>query len=346
MQVGGTRRRVSDSVEPHLTPEPERTDPCGAGQATFGPETQGSGLQQRLEREDQSTWLAALQTAREPRARAAGLFLDDSDTSKDQLARDALSSGDPAVYALALAHCRGATEGPCSQLSAAEWAVLEPDNGVPWLLIASAARARAAWSEEAQAFEHLSKAQHFEPYTWSVLTFGEALLPGEKMPVARLRLSVFAFGVEAATMIPYQEISRHCSVEALQEALTRQQCAAVAEILVSKSGTLLDLGVGQRIGAKAGWSRARVQSLQEHWQALQGVAIGAWSPDSASAQEGSCAWIERQNSWLREVSVKGERAALEEQLLLSGLGEAEGARLYGERMQKLREQAEQEHQAN
>jgi hypothetical protein len=49
----------------------------------------------------------------------------------------------------------------------------------------------------------------------------------------------------------------------MQDAQLRQQCDALAQLLVSKATTLLDLGLGIAVGARAGWPQMRVASVPE-----------------------------------------------------------------------------------
>jgi hypothetical protein len=77
---------------------------------------------------------AKLAASRDPREAALGLYLQGS---TEVLVKLASGSREPQVYAFAFLSCGYRTDGACALLSAERWAEIEPDNAVPWLLIAS-----------------------------------------------------------------------------------------------------------------------------------------------------------------------------------------------------------------
>ena len=83
--------------------------------------------------------------------------------------------------------------------------------------------------------------------------FAEAALPAEVSPVERSYFATEVIGIEAAQRVAqYTAASQHCSKDAVQDSTVRQQCNAVAELLL-KGPTLLDFGIGASIGARLGW---------------------------------------------------------------------------------------------
>jgi len=71
----------------------------------------------------------------------------------EQVARLAVGSQDPFVYAMAIEACKGrvaADGGSCQLLSPAQWVRLDPDNAVPWRALAAEAHER----DEPQAEDH------------------------------------------------------------------------------------------------------------------------------------------------------------------------------------------------
>ena len=80
-----------------------------------------------------------LAASKDPRQAALGLYMLGS---KEALVKLASASRDPQVYALAFLSCGYTGGGACDLLSAQQWAEMDSDNGVPWLLVASAARPR------------------------------------------------------------------------------------------------------------------------------------------------------------------------------------------------------------
>jgi len=61
---------------------------------------------------------------------------------REELAQLAATSDNPDVYALGVYACslyEPVTDSRCSQLSAEQWARLEPDNAIPWFYVADSA---------------------------------------------------------------------------------------------------------------------------------------------------------------------------------------------------------------
>jgi hypothetical protein len=138
-------------------------DFCGLGKVAFhaddplGPGRYLNGLSKTTARR----WLSALLNSDDNRAQAAGLFLQDKiagaevmpmqEQARDTLIQLAVGSGDPAVYATAVSACDtygDSAKGACAQLSLKGWAQVDPDNAVPWLLLAGKARVRGAGAAE------------------------------------------------------------------------------------------------------------------------------------------------------------------------------------------------------
>jgi hypothetical protein len=94
-------------------------------------------------------------------------------------------------------------------------------------------------------------------------------LPSDVTPLERWFLATELIGIESATAsLEYANASKHCSVDAMHDGDVRQQCNALAELLVSKGTTLLDLGIGTNIGARAGWPKTRLAGLAKERDAL------------------------------------------------------------------------------
>jgi len=87
------------------------------------------------------------------------------DEMRQQLARLAVASRDPATHALALKACEASEvrpAGACAQISAAHWAQLDPDNAVPRIYEAEAAQRR---NDPAGVDAALLRAQRPKPFS-------------------------------------------------------------------------------------------------------------------------------------------------------------------------------------
>ena len=323
---------------------------CGHGRVELDvDDPQGYKYVGALSRPATARWLAALTASDDARARAAGLMLSplvgiiDAPAipdARNALARSALGSSDPAVYALALSFCRlgspDLSNGPCVQLSPREWSELDPTNGVPWLLLAAAAHTAKDAVAEADAFRHVATAQQFETYTNSLLAFAQPSMPDDATPAEREYLAISTIGIEAAAMIPYPEVLRYCSKEALQNPRVRGQCEQVAETLVDKGTTILDLAEGKATGARLGWPEERLSRISQYIDALLQIEMSTSVPGAAMW---NCENTTIANRFLNARSQLGERGAANEALLQSGRTPDELALQWRDYMNEMRSKA-------
>jgi hypothetical protein len=298
-------------------------------------------------------WLSALENSDDLRARVVGLLLEGKVTggealqpiaeqTRDEVVQLAAGTGDPAVYAMALSMCgkSAATDAgsACRQLSLQHWARMDPDNAVPWLLLAGTARARHDDAAEADAFSHAAASHNIDSYSDSVFAFAEPQLPQDVTPLERAYLAAEVIGVEAAIGLPqYSVASQHCSSDAMQEGIVREQCDSVAELLVSKGNNLLDLGVGKAIGARAGWSSKRVDQLSQEQHALMQALIQQTPSDNDTLW--TCDAVSRLNAYMVQRVRLGELGATRELLERSGETVEVMAQRYTQYLDKLKRDA-------
>jgi hypothetical protein len=139
----------------------------------------------------------------------------------------------------------------------------------------------------------------------------------------------------------YNSASKHCSAEAMQDEDVRQQCSALAELMVSKGTILLDLSIGTHIGARAGWSSARVAGLTDERDALMQV-IAQTTP----ANNWTCDSVRRGNAYMGQwVRLGGEVGAARDALERSGETVAELAQKQRDFIEKMRRDFQQREEA-
>jgi hypothetical protein len=243
----------------------------------------------KLAKGAESRWLSALKDSGDLRARVAGLLLEDGFSSRlkhpvaeqtsEAVVQLAAGTEDPAVYAMAVTLCGTyagtGTDVACQQISLQRWAQLDPDNSVPWLLLAGNALQRHNTAEEAEAFNQAAEAHKIDAYD-SLYSYVAPELPQDATALERAYLAITVIGVEAATWTPqYLVADQLCSDGAMQDIHVRQQCDSLAKLFVSKGTNLLDLGFGRRIGARAGWSSQRVNELAQEEHALMQATMQA-----------------------------------------------------------------------
>jgi hypothetical protein len=300
-----------------------------------------------------TAWLSTLQNSGDLRARVAGFLLEGKVTGGDSLrpvteqtrnevVQLAEGAGDPAVYAMALSMCDASAttdaDSACRQLSLQQWARMDPDNAVPWLLLAGKARTRRDSTAEADAFSHAAAARKIDSYSDSVFAFAEPELPQDVTPLERFFLATEVIGVEAAIRLPqYSVASQHCSSDAMQNSNVRQQCNSLAELLVTKGTNLLDLGIGKTIGARAGWPTKRVNELVQEQHALM-QAIMQQTP-SDNDELWTCDAVSRVNAFMVQRVQQGELGAARDALERSGETVDRMAQKYTQHMDNIRRDA-------
>ena len=226
--------------------------------------------------------------------------------ARDALARMAVSSTDPSVYALALHTCGGNREGACQMLSAEQWARLDPGNATPWLFMLSAAKTRNDLAAQNEALHRIATAQRSETGFFTSLGQVASAMPSdETLMLAALNMTFEAIGMQAFALPPYQPLVADCSGVALRDSNRRQTCAAIAEVMVARSDTFLERMIGLRIGQHVGWPAERIDQLRGEFHAYSEHAGAPTLPDEGGTGVG-CADVRRGLDLFRRLAIGGE----------------------------------------
>jgi hypothetical protein len=324
--VAGASHHLSDAVTAHPPPAGRATgvDECGISKTPSTTSEGGEGDWARISAGEKirAQWEAALLDSSDSHARAVGLMIQRfellqagssvrAEESRDEVVQLAAGAGDPALYALALGLCRHTSSeagvaDACQRITVSEWTRLDPDNAVPWLLTAQAARSKSDTQAESLAFTKAATAHKIDDYSGSLFSFGLTELPQGIAPAEKMSLAIELIGLEAASISPaFSETSRYCSDTALKRDETRRECGDVAELLVSHSTDILTFTVGVRLGGRVGWSPERVKSLWQERDGLYGLL-----PDETRGV--SCEFVNRTNAFLDRRAQLGELGALRE----------------------------------
>jgi hypothetical protein len=261
--------------------------------------------------------------------------------SRDELVALAVGAGDPAVYALALSACNTDSTPPggtCQQLSVTEWARLDPDNAMPWMLLAGEAQARHDAVAASRDFDRAAESHKVDSYDYSLFAYAEPEMPRDATTLERWYLTVQAVGFDSAMRTPLAPTLRYCN-SAPWDAHVKEQCSAVAEVLISHSTTLADYAIGVGLGARMGWSAARVRDLNAQRDAWMQLGVSDAQGDEKDLW--SCAVVEKNNSHMTRRLQDGELAALREQMEESGKTVSELAQQQREWLDKARASAQQ-----
>jgi len=344
------------SIVEMLAPSPDKAgglEVCGFGklQLDRGDPMGVAKSLGALARKADAQWKSALLDSDDYRARAVGLMLQggnlDGDAASVEQARDALvqlatGAADPAVYAMAVHLCNTYADpspsGSCQHISLREWANIDPDNAVPWLYLAGKASAANDAAGATDALGRAAAAHKTDSYNWSLFAYAQPEMPADATPFEQYYLATELIGYEAARFEPqYTVASNLCSADAVQDERVRQPCDALAELLVSRGTTLLDLGVGKSIGAHVGWPSERLTGLTQEGNALMQSLMQPMA--TVSTDPWDCNSVRLGNELVRQIARLGELGAARDALERSGETVQEMAQRQSELMEKIRREA-------
>ena len=213
----------------------------------------------------------------------------------DALVRDAASTTDARVYALAYDTCnpvqfaeelglpKAATSPTCTQLSAATWARLDPGNGVPWLYALNRADQLGDAVQQREAFERLAAASRFDVRFYSgAAAVARLRLTAEADLAAQTVASMKALGVAWPT---FQALTSRCRNRAGGNADRAATCARIAEMLFEHSDAMLARAIGgsvhRQLTGDAAWLD-RAHAEQRHAADRRAAAVVDSSPCGAA----------------------------------------------------------------
>lgn len=241
--------------------------------------------------------------------------------AREDLARLAIGTSSPVVYALALRVCeRQRAEGSCNMLSLQQWSRLDPANAVPWLATAHDASRRHEMSTVHEAMYRASLAQTVDAGETALLGAVLSGLPADLSPLERSMAMNDAFEQVIANFTlsatgQSRMLVDYCSADAVRNANRQQGCAALAEVMVNKGRSLFDVALGTAIGARAGWPAERVEALKREREAMFQVSLRSVSVPTFW----SCESLERQSRYFQEVAALGEVGGLRRAIQRSGV---------------------------
>jgi hypothetical protein len=327
-------------------------DPAGIGR-----------IPQALRRATQERMWSLMQSSGDERVRAAGWLLEsrlraargadaqradaNADVSRaiDQLARLAAGSRDALVYRLAMEGCHSPSSGrppapACQLLSTEQWTRLDPDNAIPWMTLAGVSRERGDASAEAEAMYRASIASTSNAH-WGVLPrVVSQALPAD-LPTLGKTIAVHdAWAMQGVVALPLlagaRAASQFCSSEALRDSNRRQTCELLANVLVDKGKTAVDVNIGLSVRERLGWPKERVQAMRDEQQAL----LDASGQHLSQAGELSCEGVQRMTQWASLTDQLGELGAAREVFRRSGRSLQQATREWQQRREAARAQAE------
>jgi hypothetical protein len=243
--------------------------------------------------------LAASKDARES---ALGLYLQGS---TDTLAALATGSRDPQVYALAFLSCQtgGYASSTCGLLSNEQWADIEPDNVVPWLLLetgVSGPRRRGA-IDRAFAAKYLDP--HFPDLLGLMRSPDMRSLPPQTRAV--IAEDLLSMQITLPTM-PYDMLLRYCNFPGAADESRIAACDNMARVLIDNDRTILGLGIGIKLAQTANWPADAIDQLLKQKAEYEAARTAAVSQQARNA-ESSCVQQAAFERWAADYSRLGDR---------------------------------------
>jgi len=247
----------------------------------------------------------------------------------DEVARATYSTDRADIYALGMVACNSAqgrsTVGPCAQLSAAQWARLDPNNAIPWLFAAGEAANRGELMARDEALFRASQASFSNAYSPAFAS----LLQRKELQAQPLEVqaafAVSIFGAEGATSIlSYQSVMQFCSQAAVADPNRRQTCSDLASVMSDRADGELSLMLGIRIGERVGWPASRLDVLRTRKDAY----VQFVTERIASVEVNDCESLRKTHSWVTDTVQYGDLGAFKRDVANGDVNEAELAERY------------------
>ena len=248
----------------------------------------------------------------------------------EALAAMAANSRDPNIYAGAFYLCLDHAVPGCAQISAANWAALDPANAVPWLYVAGAASQGNNLPAREDAMRRAAGAPLFEHRVPPLLDLAQTTSFQKAQPATRYFLaSGFLTASYSASVEPlsalgiYEQTKAFCAPLNLQDAARRQTCGQLAEALTQRDGKVQGLATGTEIARHLDWPVMRLKALFLKADAT----TNAFSQVGMSKDKGtgSCPLLDRLLSWSGDIGRMGEIGAIQQNLSVAGKTTVESA---------------------
>jgi len=238
------------------------------------------------------------------RWRAAASLLEPRsgpDARVAQALADAARASDDTVVAMwALQRCD--LGGGCAARAAQRWADKEPDNAAAWLAVVGQQRQRGE-----AAFAHVLAARRFDLHYTALTQSVLEAMPADVLPYLQQMLWIESIGIEAAAGLPpLRPVLDWCREPLLPGSHRRAACAALANMLIDHSDTMIGVGIGLRLAERSGMPKAEAEARR---QTLRKLMAQQGQP-FAGPEPQSCAAVARSKDWLLLWSRLGEVGAL------------------------------------
>ena len=313
---------------------------CGIGVFDSVPEN-ADEIQKQIDEKTQHVWQDwknALLSSDDIAARAVGLYLSGTNPDGklgfdkarlDELVQLAVNSRNAAAYGIAYQACNKASKtefgNVCSPINANDWAKLDPDNAVPWLLIASQQDSSGHSAEAIDALKQATEKARIDSYGEVLSAKANWLKPSDLSPLTLNQLEFTIFGNQAAwNILQLGPIHQFClnGKSSLSDDAKKQYCSRLGKLLVDRGTSAIELGIGRKLGEQAGWPKTEIDHLKELLTAMQST-FGSMTLTSLD-----CKSVEKVNSYFLMRAELGERGTAQFMIDHSGRSMEELATQY------------------
>lgn len=249
----------------------------------------------------------------------------------DGVAKLAIHSNDAKLYALAFHGCaiqRQNKTPACQQITAAQWAHRDSENGAAWLQVLNEVgqdKTGARSAEIENALYRLSQSKQIE---WGLTQFSPSFARNNFDLLEASLLSSGVMGVFAANMNGYSSVLALCDSKALLDSNRFQVCGHVAERLLSSRTNMLDGNVGLGLARKLAWPKDKIARFEEERDAMSAFMLLDSNANLAAdvqKQEtplSACRHLAANQGLFEDGLVVGERQAVLNRIKESGIDRA------------------------
>lgn len=207
---------------------------------------------------------AALRNSGDARLLAFSLFLGKYDLDKGGWTgspaheRVALAQGtrDPVLYGIVYGSCGGMSTPfgkaigvpGCEAVTAKHWAELDPQNAVPWLVVALEAEAGGDAAALADAMHHAAQARTYDTYAGTLMNAVDRRIQGEPDSLEHVAVESTLLENVARTRHLYLEhVLRYCASSRVGIEGRRAECDRIADLLITPGATSYEWEVGLHV---------------------------------------------------------------------------------------------------
>jgi hypothetical protein len=283
--------------------------PDGSGAATSSPADDATILaaERRI--------VAALLASPDPFSQAVAAWLEPIDASselrqrQERLSRQAATTSDARVYALAYRECMKGDEDDsapgCRALSARQWAQIDRGNALPWVYVLGEATVHGDVAARDDALYQIASSSRFEERSFAP---AQAILEhagtdGAELVAANALVSQ-AFGLTSTQTMPIYALLSACHNGADEDANGTPRCADTVELLMRHSDTMALRRIGGAMDFTMTGDTTRRDRLRDESKRLGTVP----SP----RETGGCGSLREAQDFQRRAGEIGEVAALRE----------------------------------